>query len=175
MIEPQTWVADALARMKKAFGPRLAYLGLQGSYRRGEATETSDIDLVVLLDTVEPADLDIYRSIVHALPEGHKACGFCSGTEEFFHWPRHELLPFSMDTDDYYGRLKDFLPPLSQEDARAGAKIGASALLHLLTHSYLYAEPEARPAILKDAYKAAFFVMQVVYYLASGSLHSGKM
>lgn len=87
MIEPQTWVADALARMKKAFGPRLAYLGLQGSYRRGEATETSDIDLVVLLDTVEPADLDIYRSIVHALPEGHKACGFCSGTEEFFHWP----------------------------------------------------------------------------------------
>lgn len=122
MIEPQTWVADALARMKKAFGPRLAYLGLQGSYRRGEATETSDIDLVVLLDTVEPADLDIYRSIVHALPEGHKACGFCSGTEEFFHWPRHELLPFSMDTDDYYGRLKDFLPPLSQEDALAGGQ-----------------------------------------------------
>ena len=174
MIEPQTWVADALARMKKAFGPRLAYLGLQGSYRRGEATETSDIDLVVLLDTVEPADLDIYRSIVHALPEGHKACVFCSGTEEFFHWPRHELLPFSMDTDDYYGRLKDFLPPLSQEDARAGAKIGASALLHLLTHSYLYAEPEARPAILKDAYKAAFFVMQVVYYLASGQYCRSK-
>ena len=155
MIEPQTWVADALARMKKAFGPRLAYL-VQGSYRRGEATETSDIDLVVLLDTVEPVDLDIYRSIVHALPEGHKACGFCSGTEEFFHWPRHELLPFSMDTDDYYGRLKDFLPPLSQEDARAGAKIGASALLHLLTHSYLYAEPEARTAILKDASRPPF-------------------
>lgn len=39
MIEPQTWVADALARMKKAFGPRLAYLGLQGSYRRERPPE----------------------------------------------------------------------------------------------------------------------------------------
>ncbi len=52
---------------------------------RGEAIEASDIDLVVLLDTVELADLDVYRSIIHALPEKHKACGFISGTGKFFH------------------------------------------------------------------------------------------
>lgn len=34
MIETQSWLAEALLRLKEAFGPRLAYLGLQGSYRR---------------------------------------------------------------------------------------------------------------------------------------------
>lgn len=168
MIDAQTWVAEALARLKDAFGPRLVYLGLQGSYRRGEATETSDIDLVTLLDTVDLDDLDTYRAIVHALPEGRKACGFLSGRTEFFHWPRHELFPFAMDTADHYGRLEDFLPPITKEEVREGARISASALVHLLTHSYLYADAEARPAILKDAYKSAFFLLQVTHYLATG-------
>lgn len=174
MIEPHAWMIEALAHLKKAFGARLLYLGLQGSYRRGEATETSDIDLVVLLDTVDLDDLDIYRSIVHALPEGHKACGFLSGAGEFAHWPRHELFPFKMDTADYYGKLDDFLPPVSRDSVKEGAAIGSSALLHLLTHSYLYADSEAKPAILKDACKSAFFVMQVTHYPASGEYCRSK-
>ncbi len=34
----------------EAFGPRLCYMGLQGSWLRGEATPRSDIDTVVILD-----------------------------------------------------------------------------------------------------------------------------
>lgn len=168
MIETQTWVSEVLVRLQKAFGTRLAYLGLQGSYRRGEATEASDIDLVVLLDKVDMDDLDTYRALVHAMPEGAKACGFISGIGEFAHWPKHELFPFKMDTDDYYGVLDDFLPLITEEQIREGARIGASALLHMLTHSYLYADAAARPAILRDAYKSAYFVMQVTHYLATG-------
>lgn len=168
MIEAQKWMPDVLEQLKGAFGARLCFLGLQGSYRRGEATETSDIDLVVLLDTVALDDLDVYRGIVHSMPEGQKACGFMSGIEEFAHWLRRELFPFAMDTDGYYGKLDDFLPPIGREDVQQGAKIGASALLYFLTHSYLYTDAASKPAILRDSYKSAFFVMQVAHYLAAG-------
>lgn len=165
MIEAQSWVAAALAGLKGTFGPRLLYVGLQGSYRRGEASETSDIDLVVLLDNVEPEDLDAYRSIVHALPEGHKACGFVCEAAILAHWPRHELFAFKMDCDDRYGRLDDFLPSLSREDAQEGLRTGVSGLLHLLTHSRLFASADTRPAMLQDAYKAAYFALQLAHYL----------
>jgi hypothetical protein len=174
MIETQTWMSELLPQLREAFGPRLLYLGLQGSYRRGEASESSDIDLVVLLDTVELADLDAYRAIVHAMPEGHKACGFFCGIREFSAWPPHELFAFGQDTVDHFGKLDDYLPPVSREDIRYGARVSASALLHMLTHSYLYADEEPAQAILKEAYKAAFFLMQVVHYLESGQFCAGK-
>ncbi|XXJ19664.1 nucleotidyltransferase domain-containing protein [Desulfovibrio caledoniensis] len=174
MIEAKTWMSDVLPFLRDTFGDRLLYLGLQGSYRRGEATEASDIDLVVLLDTVETADLDAYRAIVHAMPEGRKACGFFCGIKEFSAWPPHELFAFGKDTTDHFGRLDDYLPPVSREDVHYGARVSASALLHMLTHSYLYAEKEARPVILKEAFKSAFFLMQVVHYLDSGQYCSTK-
>lgn len=168
MIDPQQWTTVVLAALQKKFGRRLQYLGLQGSHRRGEATEASDIDLVVLMDALALADLDEYREIVRAMPEGHKACGFICEAGDLAHWPRHELFPFKMDTDDYYGKLDDFLPPLTQDDLRAAAKINVSALLHTLTHGFVYAAAETRPVILQGAYKSAFFAMQVVHSLASG-------
>ena len=168
MINAETWMADLLPQLQHAFGARLRYLGLQGSYRRGEATEASDIDVVVLLDVVALDDLDVYRAIVHAMPEGQKACGFIGGTGDLFHWPRHELFAFQKDTEDWFGKLENFLPVITDKDVADSVKIGAAGLVHLLTHTYLYADAAARPLILKDAYKAAFFVMLVRRYLASG-------
>lgn len=174
MIETRTWMADVLSRLREAFGTRLQYLGLQGSYRRGEAGETSDIDLVVLLDTVGLADLDTYRAIVHAMPEGDKACGFLCGVQDFAAWPPHELFAFRKDTADHFSRLDDFMPPITRDDIRSGARISASALLHPLTHSYLYADAEARPVILKRAFKSAFFLMQVVNFLETDQYSGSK-
>lgn len=168
MINAETWMADLLPQLLQTFGARLQYLGLQGSYRRGEATEASDIDVVVLLDVVALNDLDAYRAIVRAMPEGQKACGFIGGTGDLFHWPRHELFAFQKDTEDWFGKLEDFLPAITDKDAADSAKIGAAGLVHLLTHTYLYADAQTRPLVLKDAYKAAFFVMLVRRYLASG-------
>ena len=174
MIEADSWVKDALAGLKEIFGPRLLYLGLQGSYRRGEATETSDIDLVTVLDRVSLDDLDAYRGVVHALPEGEKACGFICGRDDLLLWPRQELFQFKMDTRDYYGRLDDFLPPVGRSDIIAGLRLGAGGLMHLLTHSYLYAAPESRPEILKGAYKGAFFSLLLQNYLESGHYRAAK-
>lgn len=174
MIEPESWMTAAVSGLTDAFGGRLKYVGLQGSYRRGEATESSDIDVVTLLDAVGRDDLDRYRGIVHALPEGEKACGFICGTKEFYHWPRHELFPFKMDTRDYYGRLDEFLPPIAREDITENARIGASALYHMLAHSYLYAGAEALAEVLRGGYKSAFFVLQVTNYLKTGDYSNIK-
>lgn len=174
MINAEQWVREVLSKAQQAFGERLLYLGLQGSYRRGEATETSDIDLVVLLDTLDLNDLDIYREIVHAQPEGEKACGFICGIKEFSNWPRYELFPLKMDTADFYNRFDDFLPPITRQDIQTGAKIAAAGLFHLLTHSYLYANAESRPEILKGAFKSAFFVLQSAHYLETGVYLTSK-
>ena len=46
----KTWMEAFIRRMRQAFGDRLAFVGLQGSRARGEATPKSDIDVVVVLD-----------------------------------------------------------------------------------------------------------------------------
>jgi hypothetical protein len=168
VINADAWMAELLPQLQQTFGKRLYYLGLQGSYRRGEATESSDIDVVVLLESVTLDDLDAYRAIVRAMPEGQKACGFFSSVADMLNWPRHELFAFQKDTADYFGKLENFLPAVSINDAVESARIGASGILHMLTHSYLYAAEDDRPMILQQAYKAAFFVMQVHHCVTTG-------
>ena len=50
MIDITTWMANFLQALNKTFANRVWFVGLQGSYGRGEATETSDIDVVVILN-----------------------------------------------------------------------------------------------------------------------------
>lgn len=49
------------------FGSRLEELRLYGSYARGEAHEESDVDVLVVLDWVEPGDWDAIFGVVGAL------------------------------------------------------------------------------------------------------------
>ena len=49
MFHPQTYLPALIAQLRRNFGPRLRYVGLQGSYLRGEATEDSDLDVMVVL------------------------------------------------------------------------------------------------------------------------------
>ncbi len=168
MIDPQLWMPEVLGKMQALFGQRLLYLGLQGSYRRGEATEKSDIDLVVILDRVELDDLDAYRETIRSLPEGEKACGFIGGRSEIRCWPKHELFTLKMDTADWYGKLDDYVAEAEKDDVVASVKIGVSALYHMLAHSYLYAGAGERPAILESVCKNGYFVLQAAHYLRSG-------
>ena len=50
MIDITNWMQNFLQTLKSTFANRVWFVGLQGSYGRGEATETSDIDVVVILD-----------------------------------------------------------------------------------------------------------------------------
>ena len=53
MFHPDTYIAALTEKLRAAFGDRLVYIGLQGSYLRGEATESSDIDIMVVVDAME--------------------------------------------------------------------------------------------------------------------------
>jgi hypothetical protein len=174
MINPQEWTAEAALKLQKTFGPRLLYLGLQVSYGRGEDTESSDIDLVTILDKISLDDLEAHRAVTSTLPEGEKTCGFICEASEFTSWPRHELFPFQMDTTDYHGKLADFMPKVERADIALGLKISASTLLHILRHTYLYGDPNTFPQLLPEARKSAFFIMRVAHYLKTGHYRNSK-
>ena len=174
MIIPEQWMPQFLDRLKAEFGGRLVYLGLQGSVRRGEATENSDIDLVTVLDSLLLNDLDRYRAVVRSMPEGNKACGFIADRAILANWPKSELFGFKMDTRDYHGELEPLLPPIGREDIRDGVRNGASGLYHLVAHTYLYAADGEKPPILAGAYKGAYFVMLLAEYLRTGRYYAKK-
>lgn len=74
-----SWMKEYQKMVENQFGERICFIGLQGSYGRNEATEQSDIDAVLILDQVTSEDLQVYSSLLDALPERDKVCGFVSG------------------------------------------------------------------------------------------------
>lgn len=55
---------ELVEMLKTAFEKRLLYVGLQGSYLRVEATEKSDIDVMVVIDEMKPNDLKKYKKVL---------------------------------------------------------------------------------------------------------------
>ena len=54
MIDISAWTDKFLQVLTQNFGERIWFVGLQGSYARGETTETSDIDIYVETETPNP-------------------------------------------------------------------------------------------------------------------------
>lgn len=168
MLEIESWMDTLSKKLEAAFGSRLLFLGLQGSYGRGEATEESDIDVVTVLDKVERADLDAYRAIVSRMRSGDKACGFLCALEELKNWPKYDLLAVARDTRDVYGALAELLPPFDRADLAQAVSVGASGLYHAACHTYLYDARESLPRFLAAAQKSVFFVLRDLYELRTG-------
>ena len=94
MTDITAWMENFLQALHNTFGDRIWFVGLQGSYGRGEATETSDIDVVVILDTLSAADIQTYNAILDTLPHRELICGFLSGKEELMNWEPSDLFQF---------------------------------------------------------------------------------
>ena len=80
------WVDKLVSKIKNEYGDRVAFIGLQGSYKRKEASDSSDIDIVVILNELTMQDLKKYRVIISQMPYKEKACGFISGQSEILNW-----------------------------------------------------------------------------------------
>ena len=169
MIEKQSWMNTWIYKLHCHFEERLLFCGLQGSYRRDEATESSDFDVVTILDVLAPKDLDFYRDALQEMPECHKACGFIAGRKEIERWPRSEVFQFYMDTEPYFGDLKPYIPQITTVDIYAGLRGQVSALYHMVCHLRLYGNFSAQKDELRAAYKAVFFALQLMEYLRSGT------
>ena len=67
MIDITAWMNGFLQTLNETFANRVWFVGLQGSYGRGEATEASDIDVVVILDELSAMDIQTYNGMLDTL------------------------------------------------------------------------------------------------------------
>ena len=168
------WMDELKDKLLALFGERLVYLGLQGSFRRGEATKTSDIDVMTVIKDLSIADLDSYRDIVETMEQSGRACGFICGLQELQNWPRYELFQVMADTKDIYGELKAILPPFSDRDVEDFVRINAANLYHALSHRYLYESREQNIRMLPFCYKGCFYILMNLTYLRTGEVFSTR-
>ncbi len=156
-----TWINGYLEELKSLFGAHLLFVGLQGSYGRGEATDSSDIDVVVILNHMTPLDLKAYSTMLDTLPNREKVCGFISGRQELINWERSDLFQFYHDTTPIFGSIDFLLPLIGKEDIQRAVRIGACNIYHMCGHNMVH---EKDAEILKALYKSAAFTVQAIYY-----------
>lgn len=160
------WMSLLRDRLLESFGDRVVFIGLQGSRARGEAQDDSDIDAVVVLDSVSMDDLLEYRGILDGMPDGELACGFISGVYEIGSWDAADLFQFRMDTVPVLGNLESLLPPMGPQDAVRAAHVGACAVYHACVHNLVH---ERSAEILDSLYKQARFVLRAKVYSETGT------
>lgn len=168
MIDIDAYLTTLTDALKSAFGDRLLYVGLQGSYLRGDATENSDIDTTVLLRDLTKSDLDAYRTILDACGHADKACGFLCDAETFAHWNPFECMRLCHDTRDFYGHIADLVPPHTREDHKRLVLMELGNLYHALCHRYVHADAEKNRRKLSSHKKELFFLLQDLILLRSG-------
>lgn len=166
MIHIENWMELYSNAVRRGFGERIVFIGLQGSYGRGEANENSDIDVVLILDRVTLEDLKQYNLVIQSLTNREKICGFVSGVNEIAGWAKYDLFQFYHDTISYYGNLNKLILPIGRTDIRHAILNGACNLYHMCSHNYLHS---ADMHALAGLYKAAVFTLQAKHYYETGS------
>ncbi len=174
MFNADEYISSLINLLKDAFADRLLYVGLQGSYLRNEATEQSDIDIMVVLKNMGVADLSEYKKAISSLEGYDKSCGFICGIEEFRNWNPLEICHLLHTTKDYFGTLAELVPEYTQNDVRNFVKLSLGNIYHELCHRYIHASREENIANLPYTYKSVFFVLQNLYYLESGKFIATK-
>ena len=165
---------DFLLKLNEVFANRVWFVGLQGSYGRGEATETSDIDVVLILDELNASDIPTYQDMLDTLPHRELICGFVSGKDEILNWEPSDLFQFYHDTTAIKGSLDDLLPLIDHVAIDRAIKMGACNIYHGCVHNMLHEKSED---ILKGLYKAASFVVQAIVFKQTGNYikHQSKL
>ena len=168
MFDLDSYLNNLISSCRTAFGDRLLYVGLQGSWLRGEAHENSDIDVMVILDRFSVQDMDRYREILKRIGFYERSCGFICGRDEMLRWSPLEVCQLRHTTKDLLGVLTDFLPSATWEDEVNYVKLSLGNLYHELCHRYIHADRERNVAAFRGACKGVFFLMQNLYYLETG-------
>lgn len=166
MIEISAWINQFLQALYQTFGNRVWFVGLQGSYGCGEATETSDIDMVVILDELSASDIQAYHAMLDTLSYRELVCGFLSGKKEILNWEPSDLFQFYHDTKPIQGSLDALLSAIDGAAVNRAIKTGACNLYHGCVHNMLYEKSED---ILRGLYKSASFVIQAICFQQTGN------
>lgn len=173
-MDIQSYLDRLLGALTHTFGDRLLYVGLQGSYLRGEATETSDIDVMIIFDQIDTPTLDAYREVLISVGNYDRSCGFVCGKADMAAWNTLEVCHLLHTTRDLYGCLADFVPTYTREDVIQYVKMSIGNLYHELCHRYIHASRDQNQACLAASCKSVFFILQNIHYLRTGCFIATK-
>ena len=166
MINIASWMKNYLQALNETFANRVWFVGLQGSYGRGEATETSDIDIVVILDELSAMDIQTYHDMLDTMSHRELICGFLSGKNEIMNWEPSDLFQFCHDTTPIKGSLGEVLAVVDDNAVNRAIKIGACNIYHGCVHNMLHEKSED---VLRGLYKSASFVVQAIAFKQTGN------
>ncbi len=166
MIDINVWINRFLKILNDTFANRVWFVGLQGSYGRGEARDISDIDVVVILDELSASDIQIYNAMLDTLPHRELICGFLSGKKEIMNWEPSDLFQFCNDTTPIKGSLDEVLAVVDESAVTRAIKIGVCNIYHGCVHNMLHEKSEE---ILRGLYKSASFVIQAIVFKQTGN------
>ena len=165
MIDIAAWMQRFLQTLNETFPNRVWFVGLQGSYGRGEATKTSDIDVVVILNELSAADVQSYNTMLDGLSHRELICGFLSGKNEIMNWEPSDLFQFCHDTTPIQGSLDEVMAGIDENDVNRAIKIGVCNIYHGCVHNMLHEKSEE---VLRGLYKAASFAVQAIAFQQTG-------
>ena len=166
MVDITAWMNDFLQKLNHTFENRVWFVGLQGSFARGEATENSDIDMVVILDELSAMDIQNYNKMLNTLPHRELICGFLSGKDDIMNWEPADLFQFCHDTTPIKGSLDEVLTLVDENAVNRAIKTGACNIFHGCVHNMLIDKSED---ILRGLYKSASFVVQAIVFKQTGN------
>ncbi len=168
MIDISSWMDSFLQMLEDTFGDRIWFVGLQGSYGRGEATESSDIDTVVILDKLDDEDIRRYKEMLDTLLHRELVCGFISGKNEILNWDAADLFQFYHDTTAIKGSLDELKNMIDNEAVDRAIKIGVCNLYHSCVYNMLRENDEV---VLRCLYKTASFIVQAICFKQTGKYY----
>ena len=174
MINIEHYISQLIPLLRAHFGSRLIYVGLQGSYFRGEATEDSDIDIMTVIEGLSAEDLTGYRSVIRTMPCSEKSCGFICSREDLKNWNPLEIWNLINGTRDCFGTLRELVPDYTEEDVRNYVKLSINNLYHELCHRYIHGDPANTAQAMPRIYKGVFFILQNLQYLREGHCPGSK-
>jgi uncharacterized protein len=168
MFDLEKYIRELTTSLKRIFGERLLYVGLQGSYLRNEADENSDVDIMVIIDNITVKDLDEYRKAIISVGYFEKSCGFICGKSEMANWNPLEVCHLIHTTKNIHGNLTEFLPMYTEEDEKNFIKYSVGNIYHEICHRYIHSDRDKNIINLPFTYKSLFYLLQNLYYLEHG-------
>lgn len=172
-MDIDVWMNNLIDQLKTEFKERLALVGLQGSRARGEQREDSDIDVVVVIESLNVDDLALYRSVIQRMPHAELACGFIGAPDVLAAWPRHDVFNLLNDTDIRYGSFDFMDTKFTTEDAKLAADACASEIYHALCHTAVF-EPNMLPDLLQGCLKSVFFEIRAKHFAQTGEFVNSR-
>ena len=174
--EVDQWLADFLKRLRKSFGERLIFVGLHGSWARGEAEATSDIDSIVILDLIDSQDLIAFRDIIDAMPDAKRlASGGFFSVSEIQTWPRSNLMQLFYGCKTLHGTLTGIVEKPRSTDFKEDIRIKAYSNLFQARHYLLYPHDRSKVVLkLYYPFKSCFYALQSWILLRDGKYIARK-